>query len=175
MSGTSASRFTQREDEEEQQQSPCVGTYEIEERWDSAKGATSSFESLTKRHALDEDEHRIKTEPAKYRIEQKWILDDAKERKNTLLKGSKRFHVPKHVAETPGPASYDTTCGVNAKHVAEESTERDCVMISKEKRFLKPKSSADQTPGVGTYNPEMLYGNLNRSTYNITIAREMYT
>ena len=87
------------------------------------------------------------------------------------MKGSKRFQVPKHIAQTPGPASYDVSRVEDA--VAEESPVR--AMVSTEKRFLKPKSSADETPGAGTYNPEMLYGNLNTPTFNITIAREMYS
>ena len=86
------------------------------------------------------------------------------------MKGSKRFQVPKHVAQTPGPASYDVS---RVERVVEESPVR--AMVSTERRFLKPKSSADETPGAGTYNPEMLYGNLNTPTYNITIAREMYS
>jgi len=171
--GTSSSRFVMSRDGSKAQE-PSVGTYDIHERWDVGKGATSAFESQTKRHALDEQANKIKTEPAKYYIKQKWIRDEADERKNTLLKGSKRFQVSKHAAKIPGPASYDVASPTSRTIPQDDSTTNHHVMISTEKRFLKPKSTVDDTPGVGTYNPEMVYGNLNTPTFNISIAKEMY-
>lgn len=64
----------------------------------------------------------------------------------------------------PGPGTYDS--GVVSLHIVKP---RNGEMLVRSKRF---ENKIENIPGPGAYDAEYMYGNLNKPTFNITIAKE---
>ena len=65
----------------------------------------------------------------------------------------------------------DNSIGPGAYHNPTPFSSNGGAFVSKKERFnFKQKASDD--PGPGSYSPEYLYGNLNKRTFNMTIAEQ---
>lgn len=157
---------------------PGPGAYVVRDRWvrrDTRRQPTSAFASKTARcTARSNISSEIRPEPGLYDVNMRWVKDTHPSRKNVLMKGAgNRFRRTSSHVPLVGPGSYDLPSSFDP-HESEE--QRGQVMVSTEKRFRRTqRKMMQETPGPGTYDDSMLYGNLNKRTFNITIASEMYS
>ena len=101
--------------------------------------------------------------PGSYDVTMSWSKNALKGGRGVLGSGSQRFQ-QKTIENEVGPGAY-----YNPQSFTKPSAGSG--MGSKEKRFdFKQKISSE--PGPGSYSPEYLYGNLNRRTFNMTIAEQ---
>jgi hypothetical protein len=126
---------------------------------------SSSFASNSKRGAA------LKSSdvppPGTYTVNSDWTAAALKKggRTGVLGSGSERFN--RKVSENGlGPGAYYNPNDSFAK-VSENPSN---VMVSTERRFKSNK--ALPVPGPGAYDTEFLYGNLNKRTFNMTIAEQ---
>lgn len=104
--------------------------------------------------------------PGTYEVSQEWIN---RRGQGILQSGSKRFNGTKTSSEsdTLGPGSYNVSSSFKKPYANQKSS-----ILSTEKRF-KSLSKPLNTPGPGSYDSSIVYGDMNTPTYNITIAEEM--
>ena len=126
---------------------------------------SSSFASSSKRGAALKGDDV--PPPGSYNVPSDWSASALKKggRKGVLGSGSERFNRKAMGEGGVGPGAYHTNQGFVK---AAENPKN--VMVSTEKRF-KPKRT-QQVPGPGAYDTEFLYGNLNKRTFNMTIAEQ---
>jgi len=87
---------------------------------------------------------------------------------------NERFNAAPPCSDGPGPGAYDLTkVTAMSRRPPHAVHNRKAILVSQEKRFFRP-TAKDTTPGPGAYDAEFLYGNMNKATYNITIAEEMF-
>lgn len=104
--------------------------------------------------------------PGSYDVRQEWGRSYGQ---GVLRSGTKRFQAAKPIqADTIGPGAYDTCGSFNASY--SNNTKR--TTLSTEQRF-KSFAKAVDTPGPGAYDVNIVTGDMNTPTYNITIAEEM--
>ncbi len=113
--------------------------------------------------------HSGNPEPGAYDVTKQWTA--GRRRTGTMQHGPTRFSVAgEGKADSPGPGAYEAPSGLRPA-----APNRKNILQSTGPRFQPPESVyAQPKPGPGTYDVEHLYGNLNRPTFNITIAEEMY-
>ena len=93
--------------------------------------------------------------------------------KGVLSSGEKRFapvsgHAP--LADAPGPGTYAFRSSIKVP-----KKNRKNVFVSKATRFNNnsiASRTAQAQPGPGSYDTEYLYGNLNKRTFNMTVAEQ---
>ena len=123
---------------------------------------SAAFASQTRRGASLEAAAAQAPPPGTYDVNINWTKQALRGGKGVLGSGSQRFK-PKAVDNEVGPGAY-----YNPKSYIKEFGGG---FVSKEERFdFKPKTSSE--PGPGSYSPEYLYGNLNKRTFNMTIAEQ---
>jgi len=85
--------------------------------------------------------------------------------------GPKRFDTAgTGKVDSPGPGAYTSQSSIKPA-----PPNRKNILQTTGPRFMQTESAyAQPKPGPGAYNVEHLYGNMNRPTFNITIAEEMY-
>ena len=115
------------------------------------------------------EKHSGNPEPGAYDVTKTWSV--GKRRTGTMQYGPDRFTTPGHdPIDTPGPGAYPSKSSLKPA-----PANRKNILQSTGPRFQPSESVyAQPKPGPGTYNVEHLYGNMNRPTFNITIAEEMY-
>merc|ERR1711871_1373934 len=102
-------------------------------------------------------------------VTKNWTTDMLKGsgRKGMLSSGAKRFQSGTlSGAQSIGPGSYETKGSIKV-----DKRNRKKVFVSREQRFHS-HSKVDRTPGPGSYDSEFLYGNMNKRTFNMTIAEQ---
>lgn len=126
-------------------------------------GETSAFKSRSKKTDIfDVKEHF--PSPDKYSHKLTWKTTNGEHISKDNLP---RFaHQP---TDTPGPGTYNPK--VHSLNVVKPK--RIQTMLITSKRFDDNKHNTKyETPGPGSYDPEYMYGNLNKPTFNITIAKD---
>ena len=103
--------------------------------------------------------------PGSYDVRQEWVQ---KHGKGILHSGAKRFvgKTPK-AADGAGPGAYEVAQSFKKPYANTKST------LSTEKRFATSSAKHNLTPGPGAYDANVVTGDMNTPTYNITIAEEM--
>ena len=119
----------------------------------------SSFASGTRRSG----ETRIQDvpPPGTYEMPAKWSTGSGQ---GLLSSGGARFVTTKSAIQNPGPGRYDAKSSLKPPN-----PNRKNVMCSVTTRF-EHKDLSLKFPGPGSYDAEFLYGNLNKPTFNMSIA-----
>lgn len=129
---------------------------------------SSSFASTSKRGAA------LKSgdgpPPGAYNVPSDWSARALKKggKKGVLGSGSQRFNRKQYGEGGVGPGAYYNPQSFATKNVDNPTN----VMVSTEKRF-KPKKGSS-VPGPGAYDTEFLYGNMNKRTFNMSIAEQEF-
>ena len=128
---------------------------------------SSSFASTSKRgQALKPGEV---PPPGTYDVRSNWSTDALKKggKKGILGSGSQRFKQKSSNNGGLGPGAY-----YKPQDFVKNVENTTNVMVSSEKRFKKKKSN--NVPGPGSYDTEFLYGNMNKRTFNMSIAEQEF-
>tara|TARA_B100000795_G_scaffold236935_1_gene197326 strand:+ start:542 stop:1945 length:1404 start_codon:yes stop_codon:yes gene_type:complete len=123
---------------------------------------SAAFASKTQRGAGNETGSGV---DVMYDVSMDWSKNALKGGKGVLGSGSQRFK-HKNVDNEVGPGMYHTEATFIKPGAGNSEG-----FVSKEKRF-DFKRVISQEPGPGSYSPEYLYGNLNKRTFNMTIAEQ---
>jgi len=99
--------------------------------------------------------------PGTYNITTKWKVGTGV---GLVASGGSRFKTSKAVAQNPGPGRYSA-----ASSFKRPNANRKNIMCSGEQRFHALKEKVP-VPGPGSYDSEFLYGNMNKPTFNMSIA-----
>lgn len=124
---------------------------------------SAAFASKTKRGESLEAAAAQAPPPGTYDVQASWITGGSG--KGVLGSGSQRFK-QKASDNIVGPGAYH-----NPQSFVKQGAGVSEGFISKERRF-NFKAKVSDEPGPGSYNPEYLYGNLNKRTFNMTIAEQ---
>jgi len=143
---------------------PGVGSYEGAEHVmpssnPIAHKATSVFASRSRR-SIDQPLNDVPP-PGTYTLGSKWQTGSGQ---GLLNSGGERFEKTRNSEQTPGPGRYDSTSSIR-----QHGNNRRNVMLTTSKRF-EEKVPNQTNPGPGSYDAEFLYGNLNKPTFNMSIA-----
>jgi|TARA_B110000091_G_C13733461_1_gene440087 hypothetical protein len=101
--------------------------------------------------------------PGTYNVKESWTTGGGG--KGVLGSGSQRFK-HKSTDNEVGPGAYH-----NPQSYIKQSAGTTESWATGEKRF-DFRTKISQEPGPGSYNPEYLYGNMNKRTFNMTIAEQ---
>ena len=126
---------------------------------------SAAFASQTKRGADLEAAAAQAPPPGTYTIRSDWSKAALRGGKGVLASGSQRFK-EREPDNQVGPGAYH-----NPVSYIKPSAGTGDVMVSKQERFDFRKKISNE-PGPGSYSPEYLYGNLNKRTFNMTIAEQ---
>ena len=98
--------------------------------------------------------------PGAYDIAQSWKKGSGV---GLISSGEARFRASRATDAVPGPGRY-----THASSLKPTAPNRKGIMVGSDARFRAPRAAAQ--PGPGTYDPEFLFGNLNKPTFNMSIA-----
>lgn len=104
--------------------------------------------------------------PGHYDVQSKW----GRSRQGLIRGNSQRFR--EKAVDTPAPGQYYSgTEKLARRGVAAITGHAGNPLVARSERF-RPTSPQPSPLGPGSYDTDYLYGNLNRPTFNITIAED---
>lgn len=129
-----------------------------------SKKQGSVFSSITNR-SLDKKPMDVPP-PGTYNVGTKWTTGSGA---GLIASGGQRFPKPRPAEQTPGPGRYQAKsslkpAGSNRKMIMQTTVPRF------EDTLMKDALEKNPVPGPGSYDTEFLYGNLNKPTFNMSIA-----
>jgi len=129
-----------------------------------SKKQGSVFSSITNR--TSERKPMDVPPPGTYNVGSKWTTGSGA---GLIASGGNRFPKPRPAEQTPGPGRYQSKssmkpAGSNRKMIMQ------CTVPRFENSLLKEQTEKNPVPGPGSYDTEFLYGNLNKPTFNMSIA-----
>jgi len=129
-----------------------------------SKKQGSVFSSITNR-TLDKKPMDVPP-PGTYNVGSKWTTGSGA---GLIASGGTRFSKPRPADQTPGPGRYQSKsslkdAGSNRKMIMQ------CTVPRFEDALLRESTEKNPVPGPGSYDTEFLYGNLNKPTFNMSIA-----
>jgi len=136
----------------------------------SLQPKSSAFASKSKRFAGWERSAADLPPPGEYDVRPQW----GKGARGLISSGGERFRAPKDRVAAPGPGQYYDGVARLTASTSKTGRSRANVFLSASARFQRSRTERERQalPGPGSYDPDFLYGNLNKPTFNVSIAED---